>query len=117
MTKHERRLALALGSCTFIPGHPHKRFCRNMAGIAVYSPDKEISLRQRHYMEIMAWRYRRQLPSDLVPPGKPLDLPIPVPLPKTLKRRKQSGEAPIAVLEAVCEQLSLPGFANGADVP
>lgn len=75
MTEHEITLATALGSCRFLPASADKRFCRNMADIARLSPENEISLRQRHYMEIMAWRYRRQLPKDLVPETKPLNLP------------------------------------------
>ena len=75
MTKHEIELATALASCTFLPGISHKRFARNMADAARNLPDQEISLRARHYMEILAWRYRRQMPAHLVPERKPLDLP------------------------------------------
>lgn len=78
MTPYEIELAQALWSCTFLPASRDKRFCRNMADIAKHSPDTELSLRQRHYMEIMAWRYRRQLPSAYVPSAKPLDLPAKV---------------------------------------
>ena len=78
MTPFEIKLATALGNCSFLPGSSQKRFCRNMADIARLSPEKELSLRQRHYMEIMAWRYRRQLPRNCVPLSKPLDLPRPV---------------------------------------
>lgn len=75
MTPYEIELANALWSCTFRPGSSEKRFCRNMADLARVSPDRELSLRQRHYMEIMAWRYRRQMPAEYVPDKKPLDLP------------------------------------------
>lgn len=33
-------------------------------------------------MELMAWRYRRQLPEQFVPHAKPLDLPAPIKPPK-----------------------------------
>ena len=85
MTDFEIRLAKALGGCSFLPGSSHKRFCRNMADIARLSPDKAISLRQRHMMELMAWRYRRQLNDDLVPQSKPLDLPRKIKEPKPAK--------------------------------
>lgn len=88
MTDFEMRLAKALGGCSFLPGSSHKRFCRNMADIARLSPDKEISLRQRHMMELMAWRYRRQLNGDLVPQSKPLDLPRKIKEPKPAKVAK-----------------------------
>jgi hypothetical protein len=85
MTPFEIRLATALTNCSFLPGSSQKRFCRNMGDIARLSPDKELSLRQRHYMELMAWRYRRQLPDDCVPHVKPLDLPAVVKPPKAAK--------------------------------
>ena len=82
MTEYEIRLAKALANCSFLPGSSQKRFCRNMGDIARLSPEKELSLRQRHYMELMAWRYRRQLKSEFVPHSKPLDLPRAVKEPK-----------------------------------
>jgi hypothetical protein len=85
MTPFEIRLATALANCSFLPGSSQKRFCRNMGDIARLSPDKELSLRQRHYMELMAWRYRRQLPDECVPHAKPLDLPAVVKPPKAAK--------------------------------
>ena len=91
MTPYEIELAAALWSCTFLPASRDKRFCRNMADLARLSPDRELSLRQRHYMEIMAWRYRRQLPATYVPEKKPLDLPRPVKPPSQRKR----AEAPM----------------------
>jgi hypothetical protein len=82
MTPYEIELATALRSCRFLPASSDKRFCRSMAEIAQYSPDKELSARQRYYMEIMAWRYRRQLPAEFVPPAKPLNLPRNIRAPK-----------------------------------
>jgi hypothetical protein len=72
MTAHEIELAQALGK---IAGWTGARFCTDIAHAANTSPDAELTLRQRHYMEIMAWRYRRQLPKHLVPDSKPLNLP------------------------------------------
>ena len=62
-----------------------------MGDIARLSPDKELSLRQRHYLELMAWRYRRQLPDDCVPHAKPLNLPAVVKPPKVLRKAKETA--------------------------
>jgi hypothetical protein len=94
MTPFEIRLATALANCSFLPGSSQKRFCRNMGDIARLSPDKELSLRQRHYMELMAWRYRRQLPEDCVPHAKPLDLPAVVKPPKGPKSHRLGKQVP-----------------------
>lgn len=75
MTPHEIELTRSLASCSMLPGTSHKRFVRNLAFVAEHEPAREISLRQRHYLELMAWRYRRQLPRHLVPDCKPLTLP------------------------------------------
>ena len=92
MTPFEIRLATALANCSFPPGSSQKRFCRNMGDIARLSPDKELSLRQRHYMELMAWRYRRQLSAEFVPHAKPLDLPRPVKLAKAPRKVKAKSQ-------------------------
>lgn len=89
VTEFEIRLANALSTCSFLPGSSYKRFCRNMADIARLSPEKEISLRQRHFMELMAWRYRRQLSNDLVPLSKPLNLPRPIKAAKPAKPKPE----------------------------
>jgi hypothetical protein len=88
VTEHEIALAKALGCCSFPPATSQKRFARNMAFLAEHDPRREISQRQRHYLELMAWRYRRQLPRDLVPLNKPLDLPA--------KRREEKPRKPEA---------------------
>jgi hypothetical protein len=75
MTEHEITLAKALGRCSFMPGTNQKRFARDLAFVAENDPSREITERQRYYMELMAWRYRRQIPSSLVPDRKPPDLP------------------------------------------
>lgn len=60
---------IALKNCTFPVGHPHKRFVRDLVVGAALSD------RQIHYIEILAWRYRRQIPARLRPRAKPADLP------------------------------------------
>jgi len=59
----------ALKRCTFPVGHPHKSFVRNL------TVGQTMSERQMHYIEILAWRYRRQIPARLRPRQKPTDLP------------------------------------------
>jgi len=92
MTPFEIHLATALANCSFLPGSSQKRFCRNMGDIARLSPEKELSLRQRHYMELMAWRYRRQLPNDCIPHA---NLPAVVKPPKVLRKAKGKPEVEI----------------------
>jgi hypothetical protein len=87
VTQYEIELATYLGRLSFLPGSAQKRFARDIAFHAATMPDKEISLRQRHYMELMAWRYRRQLPSRFVPETKPLNLPPKVKLPRKPYRK------------------------------
>lgn len=57
------RMRLALGQCTFLPGSSHKRFARNVSGMPL---DKITPKMWRHVIRL-AWRYRRQMPRDLVP--------------------------------------------------
>lgn len=75
MTEFEIELATELAQCSMLTGSSMKRFCRDMAFKAKNDPGAEISLRQRHYLEVLAWRFRRQLARRLVPDNKPLDLP------------------------------------------
>lgn len=90
MTFHEIELAKALGNCSYLPGTSQKRFARDILFLAEHSPDRELSDRQRHYMQLMAWRYRRQMPRHLVPAAKPEDLP---PRPKMSKRKAKKAES------------------------
>lgn len=65
---HKQRLE-ALKRCTFVPGSNPKRFCRD-------TPlDNTLTERQCAYIDILAWRFRRQMPAALVPSAKPADLP------------------------------------------
>lgn len=72
MTPHEIELAKALGC---VSGWAGARFLDDIASLAARAPESELTARQRYYMGIMAWRYRKQLPRHLVPETKPLDLP------------------------------------------
>ncbi len=89
VTEHEIALAKALGACSFLPGSSQKRFARDLAFVAEHSPDRELTDRQRHYLQLMAWRYRRQIPKRLVPESKPEDLP-----PKDRKAKKAMVQVP-----------------------
>ncbi len=71
MTEAQIKLATALGRVTYLPGIPAKRFARNMAAIAEHRPDLDLSEKQNAYMQRLAWRYRRQIPADLVPETQP----------------------------------------------
>ena len=96
MTKHEIELAKALGACSYPPGTSQKRFALDILFLAEHSPDRELSDRQRHYMQLLAWRYRRQMPSRLVPESKPADLP-----PRPKKERKPRIKAEVMTGQAV----------------
>lgn len=111
MTDHQRAVALALGQCSFLPASAQKRFCRDLAYVAEHSPDKELSPRQAHYMQIMAWRYRRQMPAHLVPAEKPADLPPPEPKPS--RRAAKKAEAKEREPELALTLSDAPG-ASGA---
>jgi hypothetical protein len=67
MTDHQIRVAQALALCTFLTASDDKRFARDMAN---RSPDLALSERQALHLERLAWRYRRQMPADLVPAGQ-----------------------------------------------
>jgi hypothetical protein len=57
------RMRRALGRCTFLPAHPDKRFARSLSTM----PADRITERQRRHVIRLAWKYRRQMPPDLVP--------------------------------------------------
>lgn len=85
MTPFEIELAGALGR---VSGWVGARFLDSVSHMAKNAPEAELSLRQRHYMEIMAWRYRRQLADHLVPHQKPLPMPRGAPVPKEPRKSK-----------------------------
>jgi hypothetical protein len=51
----------ALAQCTFVPGSAHKRFARDLPHA------KELTEAQVRHLIRLCWRYRRQMPADLVP--------------------------------------------------
>ena len=57
------RMRKALAKCTFLPGSSHKRFARQ---VAQTHPEKVTEKQVRHIIRL-AWRYRRQMPFDLIP--------------------------------------------------
>jgi hypothetical protein len=60
MNDRLRRIALALGGCSFLPGSAHKRFAREMAE-AARSEQAVVTPRQAARLLRLAHRYRRQL--------------------------------------------------------
>lgn len=52
-----------MGRCTFLPGSTHKRVAKSIGGM----PLSAISPPQWAYVMRLAWRYRRQMPAELVP--------------------------------------------------
>lgn len=61
MTPDQVKWAMKLGDCRFPRGSTHGRFARSMDGIARYSPEKVITPRQATLLEILVFRYRRQV--------------------------------------------------------
>ncbi len=53
-----------LACCTFLPASSHKRFAGQLGRMHLAA----ITPRQWRYALRLAWRYRRQLPAELVPP-------------------------------------------------
>jgi hypothetical protein len=67
--EHFDRMRKALGCCTFVPGSAHKRFARDVSSVELV----KITEAQRRQVIRLAWRYRRQMPSDLVPSKDAVD--------------------------------------------
>ena len=66
MTEDEIRMAHALNACTFVPGIATKRFARQMASMAEHSPEIELTKKQHDYLVSAVYRFRRQIPADIV---------------------------------------------------
>ena len=66
MTDAQRRMAVSLSLCTFVPGIPTKRFARDMAFAAVHSPDVQLTEKQDKYLREAVIKFRRQIPADVV---------------------------------------------------
>ncbi len=63
MTPLERDATKALGQCRFLPGTSAKRFARDLAE---KSDDYELSPKQKKFFWFLCWRFRRQLPPEIV---------------------------------------------------
>ncbi len=63
----------ALRTVSMLSGTKAKRFTRQVCDM----PLEKITARQRAYVEILCWTFRRQLPPHLVPASKPPALPNP----------------------------------------
>lgn len=75
MTPYERDLIEALDACSIFQATRAARFVRDLAGVARLEPDRTVSVRERALLEILAWRFRRQMPERFVPERRPPDLP------------------------------------------
>lgn len=64
-TADERKMALALGGCTFSVGSFDKRFARDVSARAA-APLGKISERQAALLPRMVYRYRRQIAPKVV---------------------------------------------------
>lgn len=66
MTEDEKRMAIALNGCTFVPGIGTKRFARQMARAALLDESPELTPKQREYLRKAVIRFRRQIDSEIV---------------------------------------------------
>jgi hypothetical protein len=66
MTESERKMALALNRCTFVPGIGTKRFARDMANLATHRPDFILSAKQREYLRTAVIRFAKQIDAEVV---------------------------------------------------
>ena len=62
-----RRRMKALADCRLGAFNQAKNFLADL----IRAHPRDMTARQRNYVELLAWRYRRQLPDDLVPPEEP----------------------------------------------
>ena len=69
MTELEMRQVLALVQCRLPPASMTKRFSGNLAYQAQHT--KGITERQAAYLLVSCYRFRRQMPKDLVPEEPP----------------------------------------------
>lgn len=68
MTPRECEEIKALARCRFQPATHAKRFARDMDA---KTKDYELSANQQRYLQVLLWRYRRQIPPNLCPTFKP----------------------------------------------
>lgn len=87
MTDDERRMAIALGRCSFVPATAAKRFARKIAARAQL-PEPKVSPGEADLLRRLTKRYRRQIAPDVVAlsdtPAPPAPPPDPAPAPSTL---------------------------------
>jgi hypothetical protein len=74
-TEKEHKQALALARCRFLPASPDKRFARDIVTLSTADAAAErpvgITERQAEHLQRLCWKYRRQIPEDLVPASAP----------------------------------------------
>lgn len=75
MNQTERTVALALAECRTIPNGWDIRYIQSMAWLAKHEPEATLSGRQRYNLQLMAYRYRRQLAGSLDEEFIPVDPP------------------------------------------
>ena len=66
MTDDEKRMAIALNSCTFVPGSNTKRFAFNMAFRAEHGTGLALTEKQAKYLREAVIRFRRQIDPAIV---------------------------------------------------
>lgn len=61
MTKSERAKALALARCRIAPIEFDQKFVRAQAWVAEHDPGVVLTGKQKWALDVMCWKYRRQL--------------------------------------------------------
>lgn len=61
----DRLLIKYLRSCSFLPASSHKRFATSVCRISDMAAGM-LSVRQRSWLNALVYRYRRQIPADVV---------------------------------------------------
>lgn len=61
----DRLLIKYLRSCSFLPASSHKRFATSVGRISDMAAGM-LSVRQRSWLNALVYRYRRQIPADVV---------------------------------------------------
>lgn len=69
MTPRELAICRAFKNVSFQLGSSHKRFARDMMHMAEHAPEKELTAKQATYLAQVAYKYRRQMPSQLAYPA------------------------------------------------
>jgi hypothetical protein len=61
MTDAEKKACIAIGNGRYLPGTWDKRFARKMHEIALQSPDKGLSEKQRDQIKRIMHKYRKSI--------------------------------------------------------